>query len=43
MIFLLLGAGSEEEFKNNRWIFGCKTIRAVGPGLWHYAIRATLS
>ena len=38
-----IGAGSEEEFKNNRHLFGGKAIRNVGPGLWQYAIKATLS
>ena len=39
----LVGAGSEEEFKFNRWLFGGKAIRNVGPGLWQHAIKATLS
>jgi phage major head subunit gpT-like protein len=38
-----IGAGSEEEFKNNRHLFGGKAIRNVGPGLWQHAIKATLS
>jgi phage major head subunit gpT-like protein len=35
--------GSEEEFKNNRHLYGIKAIRNVGFGLWQHAIRATLS
>lgn len=39
----LIGSGSQEEFKNNRWLFGTKAIRAVGYGLWQRALHATLS
>ena len=39
----VIGAGSEEEFKNRRWLFGVEAIRAAGYGLWQHAIRATLS
>lgn len=39
----VIGAGSEEEFKNRRWLFGCEAIRAAGYGLWQHAMRATLS
>ncbi len=39
----VIGAGSEEEFKNRRWLFGVEAIRNVGYGLWQHAIKATLS
>ncbi len=39
----VIGAGSEEEFKNRRWLFGVEAIRNAGYGLWQHAIRATLS
>lgn len=39
----VIGAGSEEEFKNRRWIFGVEAIRNVGYGLWQHAIKAQLS
>lgn len=39
----VIGAGSEEEFKNRRWLFGVEAIRAAGYGLWQHAIKATLS
>jgi len=38
-----IGAGSQEEFKNDRWLFGTKAIRAVGYGLWQHAVHLTLS
>ena len=38
-----LAEGSEEEFKNRRWIFGVEAIRNVGYGLWQHAIKAQLS
>jgi phage major head subunit gpT-like protein len=38
-----LAEGSEEEFKNNRHLYGVKTIRNVGYGYWQYASHATLS
>lgn len=38
-----IGAGSEEEFKNDRWLFGVKAVRAVGYGLWQHAMHLTLS
>lgn len=34
---------SEEEFKNNRHLYGIKAIRNVGYGLWQHAIKATFS
>jgi phage major head subunit gpT-like protein len=39
----VIGAGSEEEFKNRRWLFGVEACRAVGYGLWQSALRATFS
>lgn len=40
----LFETGSEDQsFFNNRMLFGVKTIRAVGPGYWQYASKATLS
>ncbi len=38
-----IAEGSEEEFKNNRHLYGVKTIRNVGYGYWQHAILATLS
>jgi len=35
--------GSEEEFKNNRHLYGVKAIRNVGYGYWQYVSHATLS
>jgi phage major head subunit gpT-like protein len=39
----LIGRGSEEEFKNNRWLMGVDAWRAVGYGLWQSALHVTLS
>lgn len=39
----VIGAGSEEEFKNRRHLFGTSRIGNAGVGLWQYAISATLS
>jgi len=39
----MIGRGSEEEFKNNRWLMGVDAWRAVGYGLWHGAQHVTLS
>ncbi len=39
----VIGAGSEEEFKNRRHLFGTERIGNAGLGLWQYAIKATLS
>jgi len=39
----VIGAGSEEEFKNRRHLFGTSRIANAGYGLWQYAIKATLS
>ena len=39
----LIGAGSEEEFNNNRHVFGTYQSRAIGYGLWFEAIRGTIS
>lgn len=38
-----IAEGSEHEFKNNEHLYGVKTIRNVGYGLWQQAIQATLS
>lgn len=38
-----LAENSEEEFKNNRHLYGVKAIRNVGYGMWQHAARATLS
>ena len=38
-----LGAGSDEEFKNDRHLFGIKTSRAAGYAMWQYAVKVTLS
>jgi phage major head subunit gpT-like protein len=39
----VIGAGSEEEFKNRRHLFGTERIGNAGYGLWQYAIKGTLS
>lgn len=39
----VVGAGSEEEFKNRRHLFGTERIGNGGYGLWYYALKATLS
>lgn len=39
----LIGRGSEEEFKSNRWLLGVDAWRAVGYGLWQGAMHVTLS
>jgi phage major head subunit gpT-like protein len=39
----LLGPGSEEEFKNNRHVFGVKAVRGVGYGMWQKSLFITLS
>jgi len=38
-----IAEGSEEEFKNNRHLYGVKAIRNVGYGYWQHAVLATLS
>ena len=38
-----IAEGSEEEFKNNRHLYGVKRICNVGYGYWQYAAYATLS
>jgi phage major head subunit gpT-like protein len=38
-----LTQGSDEEFKNDRHLFGVKANRNVGYGFWQYAMHATLS
>lgn len=38
-----IAEGSEEEFKNDRHLYGVKLIGNAGYGLWQHAIRATLS
>jgi phage major head subunit gpT-like protein len=37
----LLGAGSDEDFKNDRQLFGIHASRNVGYGFWQYACKAT--
>lgn len=39
----LLGPGSDEEFKNDRHVFGLKWVKAAGYGLWQHATEVTLS
>lgn len=39
----LLGPGSEEEFKNDRHLFGLKWVGGVGYGFWQGAILLNLS
>lgn len=39
----VIGAGSEEEFKNRRHLFGTERMGNAGYGLWQYAIKGTLS
>ncbi len=39
----VIGAGSEEEFKNRRHLFGTERIGNAGYGLWQYGIKATMS
>jgi len=38
-----IAEGSEEEFKNDRHLYGVKAIRNVGYGYWQQAVLATLS
>lgn len=38
-----LGEGSEEAFKNNRYLFGGKALRSVGYGMWQHAALVTLT
>ncbi len=38
-----LAEGSDEEFKNNRHLYGIKASRNVGYGYWQHAMKATLS
>lgn len=38
-----IAEGSEEEFKNNRHLYGVKRICNVGYGYWQYAVQSTLS
>lgn len=39
----LQGAGSHEEFTNNRHVFGIKAVRGVGYGMWQKAAIVALS
>lgn len=39
----VIGAGSEEEFKNRRHLFGTERIGNAGYGLWQYAVKAQMS
>jgi phage major head subunit gpT-like protein len=38
-----IAEGSEEEFKNNQWLFGIKASRNVGYGYWQHGVLGTLS
>lgn len=38
-----IAEGSEEEFKNNRHLYGVKAIRNVGLGYWQMAVKHTFS
>ena len=38
-----LAEGSDEEFKNNRHLYGVTAVRNVGYGYWQFASHATLS
>ena len=38
-----LAEGSDEEFKNDRHLYGIKALRNAGYGLWQHAAKATLS
>lgn len=38
-----IAEGSEEEFKNNRHLYGLYASRNVGFGYWQHAVKATLS
>jgi len=39
----LEGAGSHEEMRNNRHVFGVKAVRGIGYGMWQRAALVTLS
>jgi phage major head subunit gpT-like protein len=39
----LLGAGSDEEFNNDRHVFGLKWVKAAGYGMWYHSADVTLS
>lgn len=39
----LLGAGSDEEFKNDRHVFGVRAVRGVGYGRWQRAAYVAFS
>lgn len=43
LVTQLVGAGSDEEFRNNRHVFGVKAVRGVGFGQWQKAALVTLS
>lgn len=38
-----IAEGSEEEFKNNRHLYGVKAIRNVGFGYWSHACKVTMT
>ncbi len=38
-----IAEGSEEEFKNNQWLFGIKASRNVGYGYWQHGVLGQLS
>jgi phage major head subunit gpT-like protein len=39
----VVGAGSEEEFKNRRHLFGTERLGNAGVGLWQYALKAQMT
>ncbi len=39
----VLGPGSDEEFWNDRHVYGLKAIRNVGYGYWQHAVLTTFS
>lgn len=39
----MIGPGSEEEFRNNRHLFGAKATRSVGYGRWEHAVMYTFT
>lgn len=39
----VIGEGSEELFRNRKYLYGIKASRGAGYGMWQHAIRVTLS
>lgn len=39
----VVGPGSEEAFKNRRYLYGVSAVRSVGYGLWQRAVLTTVS